>query len=246
MQNIGVETGQNVIIKQEVANVGERIAAQLLDYVIIFSYLMVTAVISENLFNRPGGEIFRVITMIPVFFYSLLSESFMQGQSLGKKALKIKVVKIDGSQASIGSYIIRWLFRLIDINLIFYSGIIAIITIAVNGKGQRLGDIVAKTSVISLKRTKKIDDTIYVKIPDDYNLIYPEVDMLNDTDIKTIKDVIKQYKKDVTGLVGISMLKKTYAAIKKKTGIDTNEIPLLFLENILKDYNHIHKNNNKT
>ena len=245
MQNIGIETGQNVIIKQEVANVGERIAAQLLDYVIIFSYFIVTAMISENLIKWSNGDVFMVIAMIPVYFYSLLSETFMQGQSLGKKALKIKVVKIDGSQASIGSYIVRWLFRLIDIHLIFYSGIIAIITIAVNGKGQRLGDIVAKTSVISLKRTKKIDDTIYVEIPDDYSLIYTEVDMLNDIDIKTIKDVIKQYKKDVSRPIGISMLKKTYAAIKKKTGIDTSEIPLLFLENILKDYNHIHKNNNK-
>lgn len=244
MQNIGVETGQNVIIKQEVANVGERIAAQLLDYLIIFSYFIVTAMISENLIKWSNGDVFMVIAMIPAFFYSLLSETFMQGQSLGKKALKIKVVKIDGSQASIGSYIVRWLFRIVDVN-IFY-GLVAIITIAVNGKGQRLGDIVAKTSVVSLKRTKKIEDTIYVEIPDDYTLIYTEVDMLNDTDIKTIKDVIKQYKKDVSRPIGISMLKKTYAAIKKKTGIDTGEIPLLFLENILKDYNHIHKNNNKT
>lgn len=243
MQNLIVETGQNVIIKQEVANVGERIAAQLLDYVIIFSYFIVISVISDNIFHWSDGDVFLVIAFIPVFFYSVLSETFMQGQSLGKKALKIKVVKVDGAQATIGSYIVRWLFRLVDVN-IFY-GLIAIITIAVNGKGQRLGDIVAKTSVISLKRTKKIDDTIYVEIPDNYSLIYPEVDVLNDADIKTIKDVIKQYKKDVTGPIGTSMLKKTVEAIKKKTGIITNEIPLKFLENVLKDYNHIHKNNNK-
>ena len=59
MQNIGVETGQNVIIKQEVANVGERIAAQLLDYVIIFSYFIVTAMISENLFSILGCSFLR-------------------------------------------------------------------------------------------------------------------------------------------------------------------------------------------
>lgn len=243
MQNLSIETGQNVIIKQEVANVGERIAAQLLDYVIIFSYFIVISVILENIFHWSNGDVFLIFALIPVFFYSVLSETFMQGQSLGKKALKIKVVKIDGSQASIGSYIVRWLFRLVDVN-IFY-GLIAIITIAVNGRGQRLGDIVAKTSVISLKRTKKIDDTIYVEIPDDYNLIYPEIDVLNDADIKTIKDVIKQYKKDVASPIGSSMLKKTVEAIKKKTEIVTSEIPLKFLENVLKDYNHIHKNNNK-
>lgn len=242
MQNLGVETSQNVIIRQEVANVGERIGAQLLDFVIMFSYFFVISLISD-FFNWSDGDVFIVIFLIPVFFYSVLSETFMQGQSLGKKALKIKVVKADGSQATIGSYIVRWLFRIIDVN-IFY-GLIAIITIAVNGRGQRLGDIVAKTSVISLKRTKKIDDTIYVEVPDDYNLIYPEAEVLNDTDIKTIKDVVKQHKKDVTSPVGISMLKKTVEAVKKKTGIVTTEVPLKFLENLLKDYNHLHKNNNK-
>ena len=243
MQNIGVETSQNVIIKQEIANVGERIAAQLLDYVIMFSYFFVLSSIAVNLLSFSDREVFFVITLIPVFFYSVLSETFMQGQSLGKKALKIKVVKVDGSQASVGSYIVRWLFRLIDVN-IFY-GLTAIITIAINGKGQRLGDIVAKTSVISLKRTKKIEDTIYIDIPEDYTLIYPEVELLIDADIKTIKDVVKQHKKDVTGPIGISMLKKTVEAVKKKTGIVTTEVPLKFLENLLKDYNHIHKNNNK-
>lgn len=242
MQTLSVETGQNVIIKQEVANVGERIAAQLLDYVIMYSYFFVISSIS-GLFNLSDRGVFTVIFLIPVFFYSVLSETFMQGQSFGKKALKIKVVKIDGSQATIGSYIVRWLFRIIDVNI--FSGLIAIITVAVNRKGQRIGDIVAKTSVISLRRTKKIDDTIYIEVPDDYNLIHPEVEVLNDADIKTIKDVVKQHKKDVTVPIGISMLKKTVEVVKKKTGIVTTEVPLIFLEIVLKDYNHIHKNNNK-
>ena len=242
MQTLSVETGQNVIIKQEVANVGERIAAQLLDYVIMYSYFFVISSIS-GLFNLSDRGVFTVIFLIPVFFYSVLSETFMQGQSFGKKALKIKVVKIDGSQATIGSYIVRWLFRIIDVNI--FTGLIAIITVAVNRKGQRIGDIVAKTSVISLRRTKKIDDTIYIEVPDDYNLIHPEVEVLNDADIKTIKDVVKQHKKDVTVPIGISMLKKTVEVVKKKTGIVTTEVPLIFLEIVLKDYNHIHKNNNK-
>jgi len=243
MQNLSVETGQNVIIKQDLANVGERIGAQLLDYVIIFSYFILVALIAENAFRWSNREVFMILALVPVFFYSFISETLMQGQSLGKKALKIKVVKVDGSQATVGSYLIRWLFRLIDVNFLY--GIVAIVTISANGKGQRLGDIVAKTSVISLKRTKKIEDTIYVDVPDDYQLKYPEAESLNDRDVKTIKDVIKQYKKDVTKAVSISMLKKTFEAVKKKTGAITNEVPLKFLENIIKDYNHIHKNNHK-
>jgi uncharacterized RDD family membrane protein YckC len=243
MPNLHVETGQNVIIKQDLANVGERIGAQLIDYVIIFTYFIFITIIAENTFKWSNKDVFMVIALIPVFFYSFLSETFMQGQSLGKKALKIQVVKVDGSQASIGSYLIRWMFRIIDVNFLY--GIVAIITISVNGKGQRLGDIVAKTSVISLKRKKKIEDTIYVDVPEDYKLTYPEVEFLSDEDIKTIKDVIKQYKKDVTAPIANSMLKKTNEAVKRKMGIETKEVPLIFLQTIIKDYNHIYKNSLK-
>ena len=239
MQTIGVETTQNVLIKQEVANVGERIASQLIDYIIMIAYIVLLAWISGELFSAQNQDVFVVLMLFPVFFYSLLSETFLQGQSLGKKVLKIKVVKIDGSSAGFGNYLVRWMFRLIDVNFLY--GIVAIITIAVNGKGQRLGDMVAKTCVINLRKSKKIDDTIYVEVPDAYKLVYPEVELLNDDDIKTVKDVIGHYKKNVTNAIAVSMLRQTVDAVKKKTGIENNEIPMIFLETVLADYNFIHK-----
>ncbi len=239
MQTIGVETSQNVLIKQEVANVGERIASQLIDYIIMIAYIVLIAWISGELFSYQNQDVFIVLMLFPVFFYSLLSETFLQGQSLGKKVLKIKVVKMDGSSAAFGNYLVRWMFRLIDVN--FFYGIVAIITIAVNGKGQRLGDMVAKTCVINLRKSKKIDDTIYMEVPDAYNLVYPEVELLNDDDIKTVKEVIAHYKKNVTNAIAVSMLRQTVDAVKKKTGIENNEIPMIFLETVLSDYNFIHK-----
>ncbi len=239
MQTIGIETGQNVIIKQEVAGVGERIASQLIDYLIMLSYFIVFSLIMDQLVGRGSQDISILLILLPVFFYSLLTETFLQGQSFGKKILKIKVVKIDGSQAAFGNYLIRWLFRLIDVNL-FY-GIVAIITIAVNGKGQRIGDIVAKTSVINLRKTKKIEDTIYIDVPETYIPVYPSVELLKDADIQTIKDVINHYKKDVYNAIAISMVEQTIEAVKKKTGIIDSKPPLLFLEVIVKDYNALHK-----
>jgi uncharacterized RDD family membrane protein YckC len=243
MQTIGVETNQNVIIKQEVANVGERIASQLLDYVIMLAYFVILSLIADNFVGYQNQDVFILLMLIPIIFYSLLSETFMQGQSLGKKALKIKVVKLDGSSPGFGNYLVRWLFRLIDVNLLY--GIVAIITIAVNGKGQRLGDIVAKTCVINLRKSKRIEDTIYVEVPDEYKLVYPQVELLFDTDIQTIKDVLGHYKKNVSKAIALSMLTQTEEAVKKKTGIECNDIPVVFLETVLADYNFIHKSDMK-
>jgi uncharacterized RDD family membrane protein YckC len=238
MPELRVETAQNVIIEQEVANIGERIAAFLVDVLILFSYVFFVFFISGLVEKSTVTPIILFVFIIPVFFYNLLSETFMNGQSFGKKALKIKVSKLDGSQPTFGNYLIRWLFRIIDIS--FY-GMPAIVTIAVNGKGQRIGDIVAKTSVISLKRSKTIEETIYTETEENYKIIYPEAENLADSDVNTIKDVLKHYKKDPTNRVGVSMLKQTFEAVKKKIGCETTQVPAVFLETIIKDYNHIHK-----
>ncbi|MCF6365789.1 MAG: RDD family protein [Bacteroidales bacterium] len=241
MQKLNVETGQNVVIRKDLANVGERIAAQLIDYVIMVTYYLILLLISNLFSNYSNQNVFVIIFLIPVFFYALLSEIFMQGQSLGKKALKIKVVKVSGAQPTIGNYIIRWLFKVIEGNFAILFGSPAIITIAANGKGQRLGDLVAKTSVVSLKRKDSLEDTVFVELPEKYKLIYPEVEKLELSDIKTIKDVTKHYKKNITNAAAVSMLKDTVFAVKRKTGIVSAEVPLIFLQNILSDYNYLHK-----
>ncbi len=239
MPNLQVETSQNVVIEQEIANLGERIAAFLIDGIILISYIFLISFIAKFFTSAKISSSEFFVLIIPMFFYSLLCETFMNGQSFGKKALKIKVAKLEGSQPTFGNYLIRWLFRIIDIN--FY-GLPAIITIAVNGKGQRLGDIVAKTTVISLKRSKNIEETIYEEIEDDYEIKYPEADQLKDADLNTVKEVLKLYKKDPTNVVAVSMLKKAVEAIKKKTGAEPTQVPAVFLETIIKDYNQIFNN----
>lgn len=242
MSKLNVETGQNVIIKKELANIGERIGAQLIDYFIMFVYAMIMLLIFEGISDVIGSKVkaLLVVFLSPLFFYSLLSEIFMQGQSLGKKVLKTKVVKLSGEQPTIGSYIIRWMFRLIDINFLY--GVVGMVTIAATGKGQRIGDIVAKTSVISLRRRNSLQNTIFVELEDDYVAVYPNVNKLDASDIKTIKDVVSHYKKNISKPIAIDMIKDTAKAIKEKIGVESSEVPLLFLETIIKDYNYIHKN----
>ena len=53
-----------------------------------------------------------ILMSIPVMFYSLAFEILLNGQTPGKVANKIRVVKLDGSKPTFGSYIIRWFLRL--------------------------------------------------------------------------------------------------------------------------------------
>src|SRR5690606_39594735 len=102
-----------------------------------------------NYFDSWESMTVSFIIFSPIIFYTLVCESLMSGQTIGKKIMKIRVIKIDGYQASFGDYLVRWLFRVVEI--VIFQGVIAVMAIIFSGKNQRLGDTVSGTAVVSLK-----------------------------------------------------------------------------------------------
>lgn len=236
MERIGIETTQNVNINYRIANVGERIGATLIDGVIQAAYWIIFALVISEYVSYRDRETAFFIAMLPYMFYHLLMEIFLNGQSLGKKALKIRVVRSDGAQPTIGNYIVRWLFRIVDVAM--FSGIVAVVVIAANGKGQRLGDIVAKTTVINLKRKENIKETLYEEVPESHQMRYPEAYMLTEDDIRTIKEVLAHYKSNISSSKAVDYVRRTALAVEKKSGIKNDTTPGEFLDAIVKDYNY--------
>jgi uncharacterized RDD family membrane protein YckC len=234
MENILITTTQNVDIEHNIASVGERIGATLIDFVFFIAYGILLAVLfSYTHFSSTVA----FIAFMPMTFYSLICEIAFNGQSFGKRAIGIKVVKLDGSQPSIGSYLIRWLFRIVDIWTMW--GIVSIITIIINGKGQRLGDIAARTTVVRLKSKAHLQDTMYMQLDENYQMRFPQVEMLSDTDIQTIYEVYRRSRSfsDSSQLLAT----KTKEQLEKKLHISSDLYPIDFLNQILKDYNYLHQ-----
>jgi len=151
MDNFQIETAQNISIEQNAAGIGERILAYIVDLAIIIIYMVLSGLTMAGL-DGDGGTtwMYYLVLGLPSFLYYLLWEIFWNGQTPGKAALKIRVVKKDGTRPEFSNYLVRWLLRFIDITLT--SGGVAVVTILLNGKGQRLGDIAAGTTVISEKQ----------------------------------------------------------------------------------------------
>ena len=236
MGHLQIETTQNVSIEYPTANVGLRIVSQILDYLFLFAYAIAMIYLLEAASIR-GASI--LIFFLPVVFYSFIMESFFNGQSFGKMIMKIRVVRLDGSQATLLHYFIRWLFRLIDVH-IFY-GIVGIVSIAAGNKGQRLGDRAAGTTVVTLQGTYNFKNSVYRAVTEDYQLQFPQVEMLSDTDISTINEVLVHYGKN-QGIQAINLMEKARDAIIRKTNIETTMETRAFLRTIVKDYNYILRN----
>lgn len=234
MDNFQIETAQNIAITQNVAHVTTRIGSYLIDALFIFGYYLIIILIMGMLdipLNMEYMSLF-VLLGLPVFFYSLLFEVLMNGQTPGKYFNKTRVVKIDGSKPTFGSYLIRWLLRIVDFSLA--SGSVAVLTILLNGKGQRLGDIAAGTTVISEKKRITLKDTIASDVADNYTPTYSQVTLLTDNDIHTIKNVYRDAMKKRNHKV----ILKLHAKIIELTGISTEQKPTEFVDTIIKDYHY--------
>jgi len=239
MESLTVETTQNVDIEFQLASVGDRIFAFLIDWFFIVCYCVICVLLIVNFGD--GIEWVAFLLVLPVFFYSLLCEMFLSGQSFGKMIMKLRVVKRDGSELTFGACLIRWLFRLVDV--ILSQGLVALLTIVINGKGQRLGDLAASTTVLKMDSKSHLSDTIYMDLKEDYAPIYPEVQKLSDVDMQTIKEVLMLAAKDSSYTIGTPhpLVIKTKDVVLKKMNVETKMSGKDFLNTLLKDYNYYHK-----
>ncbi|MDJ1503942.1 RDD family protein [Xanthocytophaga agilis] len=246
MNTIQIQTTQNVFIEYQPAGVGDRLLAGIIDALIRTAYSIILLVLfgmATNLMDRSSPvanfdfvSILWLILNLPNLFYTLILEIVMDGQTIGKRALNIKVVRLDGTQPTIGNYIIRWLLRIIDVYFPCGIGLVAIITISTSSQGQRLGDMAAGTTVITMKRRVTLAQTRLPEVDSNYQPLYPQVVRLSDRDIEIIRETLQTYHRNGNDPYLLSSLA---AKLQTLLDVQTTQSNLEFLQTILKDYTYI-------
>lgn len=244
MSKIPINTSQNVKIDFDTASVGERMLAFVIDMVIKLAYLIVLWIlifrvlkidsILRSLDSWSIAAIVGVLTL-PFNLYTLVCESLMEGQTFGKRLMKIKVVKIDGYQASFGDYLIRWIFRLVDI--LSNSGVVGLISMVVSKNNQRLGGMASGTAVISIKSKVNISHTILEEIKEGYIPSFPQVIGLTDNDVRIIKESFQKALQTNDKVI----LSKLSDKVKETLQLESTANQFTekqFIQVILKDYNY--------
>lgn len=235
MSTIGIKTAQNIQLELELASVGDRILAYLVDLTIIITYVLSIIIINSifglALFDNAPWLV--ILFFLPAVFYYLISEISLNGQTIGKKSRNIRVVSMDGNPATFGQYMIRWLFRLVDITLT--NGMCAILCVALNKNHQRLGDIIAGTVVIKDIQQSSLNETWYVPVTESYKVQFPEVINLKENDIQIIKEVLMKYGNSENPFP----LQRTAEKIQGILQIESHLEPYTFLHTILSDYSFL-------
>ena len=233
MNQFQIETAQNVTINQNSSNLGERMLAYIIDSIVITIYtiLIILLLVSLDVDFDDLWALYLVATL-PAFLYYLLLETFTDGKTIGKGVMHLRVVKLDGSKPNFGNYFVRWILRIIDVNLT--SGAAAVITILIRGNGQRIGDIAAGTTVISERKRVSLQDTLLKELPEDYKPSFPQVTVFKDAEIQTIKELYEKARRNGNHNVIVSLDKR----IKEVMQVTTNLRPIDFVDVVIKDYNY--------
>ncbi|BDW91370.1 RDD family protein [Flagellimonas marinaquae] len=233
MEQFQIETAHNITINQNTSHLGERMLAYIIDSFIIMVYfiLMIVFLVSLDI-EIEDQWAFYLILSLPAFFYYLLFETLMDGKTIGKSAMKLRVVKLDGSKPNFGNYFVRWALRIIDVSLT--SGGAAVLTILIRGKGQRIGDVAAGTTVISEKKRISLKDTLLRELPEDYKPTFPQVTVFKDQEMQTIKELYDKAKLNGNHNIIVSLDQR----IKEVTKVQTSLQPIEFVDVVIKDYNY--------
>jgi uncharacterized RDD family membrane protein YckC len=199
MKTIEITTTQNVTIEYELAAVRERALAWLIDvFVVAFGYLLVFQLFSLVDWTNDSGWM-RLVVILPFLVYFLYNaglEIWNNGQTIGKKFLNIKVVRLDGKDPEWSDLLLRSVLHLVD--SIFSGGLIGIVLIKTTPHGQRLGDMAAHTSVIKIFNGSyqyRLEAILNISSLANYEPKFPQARNLSEQDVIVIKRVLDRQRR---------------------------------------------------
>jgi uncharacterized RDD family membrane protein YckC len=240
MASIDIQTTQNVVIDYDLATLRDRFFAFFIDlaiYYLLYALLWVAVLmLFGNIMTDWGLRFLGLLNVVGLLAYHFLSEVLANGQSFGKKALNIKVVRLDGREPSLGDYLIRSAFLMVDFFLSL--GILGALLIGSTFKGQRMGDLAANTAVIRVKNQLHfhLNDILNINTLENYEPQYPGVRQLAESDMLLIKNLISRAQewKNSAHIEAVHLAVERICAQLQIEIPKTNKID--FLKTLIRDY----------
>lgn len=262
MSIINIETAFNIDLEFTTAPTKRRVLAVLIDMLILLVYIIFVYRFVFVFFNLASimnyTLMMSTISILP-FFYFPICEIMLNGQTVGKRMMHIKVIDLNGNEASLSQFLLRWLIGFGNYAVFLLPYIVAnssleimimalfflfalclfylpdFLCINISKYNQRFADIAAGTLVIDLNKKMDFGKTIFLEIKTNTTEAkYPQVMKLSDRDINGIKNLLDKKENDWAYVA--SIVEKICQALKIETRSEDDKD---FLEQLLEDYNFL-------
>jgi uncharacterized RDD family membrane protein YckC len=161
-----VDTPENVSFGFEIAGIGSRFLAALVDtlLILLLQALAILMVLAAVLLLNQNSDLARSFLqehipwvlaaagLISFFFlwgYYIFFEMSWNGQSPGKRLAKLRVIRTDGRPITLPESLVRNLVRLVDFLPAYYG--VGVVAMFIHPQSRRLGDLAAGTLVVHEK-----------------------------------------------------------------------------------------------
>lgn len=239
MESVTIRTTQNVSIDYELAKTGSRIGGFLIDAALfLVAYNMLVALLSSAMPYLASELLFTYGNLGFFVVYYYLMELFNRGQTLGKRIIGLKVIRLDGRDPTPADFIVRAIFLLPDV--IFSGGVPAVLLVSSGRYKQRMGDLVAGTVVIqsSVSTTFTLREILAIRNRDEHEAEFPEVVRFTDTDMMVVKHALARLRK-YRNPAHRQVVRTLALRLADQMGLDKKAVPYSpekFLDRLLLDY----------
>jgi uncharacterized RDD family membrane protein YckC len=149
-----IRTPENVTFEFELASVGSRALAWVLDLMVMGAIVLTVSKLVEPLLPVLGGfanAVLLVIAFAVQWWYAALLEWLWGGQTVGKRLVGLRTLSERGVRVTFVQAVIRNLVRIVDLlpGLYLVGGVSALL----DGDRRRLGDLAAGTVVVRERRS---------------------------------------------------------------------------------------------
>lgn len=204
-ETLDIQTPENVAFGYQVAGIGSRFLASLLDTIIVVALQVAVIIVLSLILNafdgspfadRIAGWIYAIFGVVAALFYwgyYIFFEMLWNGQSPGKRWVGLRVIRSDGTPITLSESLIRNLARLVDFLPAAYG--IGVVTMFIDRQSRRLGDLAAGTLVVQDRAPITIQDlsvkrTVHLQPWANVPLDGFPVERLTDNDLSLIENFL--------------------------------------------------------
>jgi uncharacterized RDD family membrane protein YckC len=204
-ETLDIQTPENVAFGYQIAGIGSRFLASLLDTTIVVLLQVVILIVLALILRSIDGSTFadQISTWVYAIFglvaatfywgYYIFFEMLWNGQSPGKRWVGLRVIRADGTPITLSESLIRNLARLVDFLPAAYG--IGIVTMFIDKQSRRLGDLAAGTLVVQDRAPITMQDlavkrTVHLRPWANVSLEGFPIERLTDNDLSLIEDFL--------------------------------------------------------
>jgi uncharacterized RDD family membrane protein YckC len=255
MEKVSFISAQHVKIEFEMASVLQRGLAYIIDTAIGYIYLIIVMLSLIDSAVKAYSELdllvglFILLINLPIVLYKPLMEYFFNGQTLGKMAMGIRMVRVNGDRMTVRDIFVRWVMRgeffwisLVSnpgfISLIPFISAIDLIVASMTPLRQRIGDLMVSVIAIRTRpnRTYTLKEVLSKQSNVEYVPTYEKCISFTDEDMLYLKKVLEQYKKYKEPEVKELLDQVTIKTAQRLELEEPISKQIKFLETVLKDY----------